>query len=235
MSKRNKIKWRDKDLRELERIVRNYNAKLNRVAEKNPYIEDILPQKASIRELKKRIETRADFNRELNSLARFSRKGSEEIVYTEKGLPLTKYEVNETKLKTRIVNQKRSNERKRLGISEARGTMGQAENQNLRPKNFNLNKNGKEWEKFVESLDKEIRGNFKGELLEGYKNNYISALRRNLGEGGEKLAKMLEGVDPETLYNNSVSNPLLSLDFIYDPLEFETIISAKMEAWGEVI
>lgn len=235
MPKKHTIKWRDKDIKELNRVVRNFNAKISRVAKKNPNQAEFLPDKVSVQSLKGRIGTRQDFNREIASLKRFSRRGAEKIEVTESGLTLTQYEIKEVKNKVRITNIKRTVERKKLDIDETRGTMGQVSERGLRPKVFSLNKSQKEWEKFVESLEREISSNFKLEQLEKYKENYLNGLIENLGQKGEELANLLKDVSPEKLFTNSVTNPLLSIDFIYDPLELETIIDAKIEAWQEVI
>lgn len=233
MPKKYNIRWRDKDVKELNRVVRNFNRKVERLRKKNPNEAEFLPEKISVKSLRGTIGTRQDFNRELNSLKRFSKRGSEKLITTETGLTLTEYEIKEAKIKTRIVNQKRSLERKRLKIDTKRGTMGQASSQNLKPKTFSTNKTAKEWEKFVESLEKEISSNFKDEQLENYKRNYLMGLIENLGGKGEELAKLLENVDAKKLFELSVSNPLLSIDFIYDPLELETIVDAKIETWKQ--
>lgn len=235
MAKKPSMRWRDKDNREMQRIVNNYNAKLRRLEKKNPEIAEYLPEKMTMKKLRSKIETRQDFNRELNSLARFSRRGAEKLVEGPKGLKVTQYEVDEAKTKVRIVNIKRAYERKKLGFSPEKGNMGQIESQNLQPKKFSLNKTPREWEKFMETLDKEVATNFKANQLEKYKENYLKGINENLGEKGEELAKLLDTLEPEALFTHSVTNPLLTIDFIYDPLETETIINAKIEAWKEVM
>ena len=76
MSGKNSIRWRESDLKELRRLVKNHNAKLTRQREKlieqdKRYQASQLPQKASVRELRKAIETRKDFNREIDNLQNF--------------------------------------------------------------------------------------------------------------------------------------------------------------------
>jgi len=235
MPKKSQIKWRDKDIKELNRIVRNFNAKISRVAKKKPNQAEFLPDKISVKALKGRIGTRQDFKREIASLQRFSKRGAEKIEVTESGLTLTQYEIKEVKNKVRITNIKRAVERKKLGVTEREGVMGQVTERGLRPKVFSLNKSQKEWEKFVQSLEREIGSNFKLEQLEKYKENYLNGLIENLGTKGEELATLLKDVPAEKLFSNSVTNPLLSIDFIYDPLELETIIDAKIEEWTQII
>ena len=235
MARNPNINWRDKDLKEMQRIVKNYNAKISRLEKKNPDIKQYLPERVSMKSLKSNIETRKEFNRELNSLKRFSKNGVEKIVETPKGLKLTEYEIKEVKNKVRIVNIKRTAERKKLGFSPERGTMGQISERGLQPKNFSLNKTPKEWERYLRSLKKELSSNFKQDQLEKYKENYLKGITNNFGTKGEELATYLENIDAETLYNNAVADSLLTIDFIYDPLEAETIINAKLNAWKKAL
>ena len=77
-----KIRWSEADDKEFKRVVKNYNAKINRLAKKDPKNAKSLPAKITskdITQLKELIGNRQEFNRELNSLKRFSNKGSEDI------------------------------------------------------------------------------------------------------------------------------------------------------------
>lgn len=76
MAKRNNIRWRDSDLSELRRITKNYNAKLARqraklIDQDKRYQASQLPAKASVRDLRKTIETRRDLNSELERMQNF--------------------------------------------------------------------------------------------------------------------------------------------------------------------
>jgi ATP-dependent Lon protease len=233
MSKGHNIKWRDKDVAELQRVVRNFNAKIARVAKKNPTSAPFLPEKISVKDLKSKIGTRQDFNRELKSVKRFSNKGVENVQTTPSGLTLSKYEIKEAQIKTRIVNAKRSAEVKKLGLSVQAGTMGQIKSQNLKPKKFSLDKSPKEWDKFVESLEKEIKSNFKAEQAETYKKNYLKAIKDQLGGDGYDLYKYVEKLDPMHIVKHGTSNPILSIDFKYDPQDAETIAEVALNEWME--
>lgn len=76
MPPRNNIRWRENDLAELRRVVKNYNAKLTRQRKKlieddKRYQASQLPKKASVAELRKTIGTRRELNRELNQMQNF--------------------------------------------------------------------------------------------------------------------------------------------------------------------
>lgn len=53
MSKYNKIQWRESDKKELARLTKNFNAKLEYQLKKNPELKDVLPEKVKVRDLKK--------------------------------------------------------------------------------------------------------------------------------------------------------------------------------------
>jgi len=234
MSKGNNIKWRDKDIAELQRVARNFNAKIARIAKTNPSKAPFLPEKISVKDLKSKIGTRQDFKRELNSAKRFSRKGAEKVQTTPTGLTLTNYEINEAKIKTRIVNTKRTNELKKLDIDIKAGNMGQISSQNLKPKKFSLNKTAKEWDKFVESLEREIATNFKKDMVELYKTNYLEAIKNFLGEDGYDLHQYIQSMDAEHVYRNSINNPILSIGFTSDPLPTDMIVDHALNEWMEI-
>ena len=124
MSKQHKIKWRESDNKELARVVKNFNAKLARIEKKNPEYSKYLPKfsktvydedigediivftnRLTVNQLKELINTRQDFNREINALKRFSRRGAEEIVEipgTDNNIKTTKWQ--RTEMRRRLVN-----------------------------------------------------------------------------------------------------------------------------------
>ena len=148
MAKYHRIKWRDDDLQELKRVVRNYNAKINRLARKDPKNKNVLPDKVSVGQLKELINTRQDLKRELNSLKRFSRRGAEEIVTipgNDYNLRITKWQQVEMNRRVAIINRRRETRLKlieetemtsrgeKLGYTRGDLGMGKLEEVALRP------------------------------------------------------------------------------------------------------
>ena len=56
------VERRSQDKKELARIVKNFNAKIDRVKKKNPDIT-YLPEKMKMRDVKASFESRGDFNK----------------------------------------------------------------------------------------------------------------------------------------------------------------------------
>lgn len=75
MARKPKIRWRKSDEEELKRVVKNFNAKISRLEKKDPKNKNALPQRITQKELKDMIVTRQDYNREIKSLKRFTKRG----------------------------------------------------------------------------------------------------------------------------------------------------------------
>lgn len=128
MPRHYQIQWRDSDEQELRRVVRNFNAKLNRLEKKNPSEAKYLPKfpkiemidgeefvtftnRLSVSQMKELIHTRQDLKRELNSLKRFSKRGAETLVQapvTEyENVKLTKWQKTEMNRRVGYINRRR--------------------------------------------------------------------------------------------------------------------------------
>lgn len=123
MAKYYRIRWTNEDIKELKKTVTNFNAKISRVAKKNPSIKNLLPEKVSASELKELINTRNDLKRELNALKRFSKRGAEQITSIPNntiGTRATKWQILELNRRTAIVNRKRLARASELGMLPAK-------------------------------------------------------------------------------------------------------------------
>ena len=249
MSKRYNIRWRDKDEQELQRVVNNFNNKIRRVSKKNQALVDFLPKKVSVKDLKSKITTRSDFNRNLKSLKRFSEKGAEKLVEPKNKLkptkiekeileaetPLTNYMLKERRIKTRTVNASRAKELKALNVSAKLGNMSTIEKANLKPKQLVLSKSQEAWNKFDESLDKEIQSNFKEQGYQAYKDNYLKGLKNDVNDIDDRVFNMVKDLDAKELFDKSVSNPRLQIKFHYDPLDDGVVEDTLFEEWSNIL
>lgn len=236
MPKQYNIKWRGSDTTALQRAVKNFNAKLTRLIAKNPSNVRYYPEKVSIRDIKSRIATRADFNREINKLSRFSLRGAEKLTTTPTGVKLTKYERKEIGIMTGVINRKRKQEIERLGLTLEKGLKTQVKKQSLTPKKRLETVQPRDFEKFVESLEKEMASTFNKQQKEKYVSNYFKGLYNQLGaERANKIVSLLEQQSPDFIVDNSLGNPFLTIDFIYDPHEAETRANAIYEIWSSLL
>ena len=235
MPKQPDIKWRNKDLAKLERILNNFNAKIRRVKKKKPKIAEFQPETIKLSALKNAISSRRDFNNEIKALQRYSKRGSEEVVSGKRGLTLTVWKKNEVAIKTATLNRKLTAEIKRAGISAEKGTAQLIEQQNLRHKKFSIDKTEKEFEKFTAMVEKRLIDKDREKKLKEYHQNYKDAITNFLGEEGDNLLKFIEGVTNfEKFFLNSLSDPLLNIGFISDPLEARTIAEKALNNWKKI-
>lgn len=230
MQKRYNIKWRDTDEKELAKAVRKFNAKRTRLLKQVPELEEFLPPKASTKEIRKSVQTRRDLKNELNSLERFMRKGAEKPIVTKEGIKTTVYEKKEISIKVRAINQRRASELKKAAPSTEKGTMGTVRENNLKPKQYDIDKIKKsDWKKFVESVEKQSKDSYASDRYDRYKENFIKGLENAFGEKGSELIEIAKQIDAETLTQMYYDDPILQIDFIYDPLEMQVKIDAMEE------
>lgn len=230
MQKRYNIKWRKNDEKELAKAARKFNAKRTRLIKKNPKMQEYLPHKISTKKMKDEIKTRQDLKNVLNSVERFMRKGTEKPIITKGGVKTTAYEKKEIEIKVRAINARRAAERKRANVSTEKGTMGTIRENNLRPKQVDINKIKKsDWEKFKESVEKQSRDSYFQDKYERYKENLLKGLENAFGEKGKVLQEIAKQIPAEQLTQMYYDDPILQIDFIYDPLEMDVKIDAMTE------
>ena len=195
MPKYHSIKWRDSDTKELSRVVRNYNAKINRLIKKNPQIENVLPEKVTVAQLKELINTRQDLKRELNALKRFSKRGAEEIVVipdTDYNLKITKWQKTEMKRRIAVINRRRAKRHseisslemtsrgEKLGYTREQLGMGKATEVSLRPmRAFTQKMNQADLKWKWRGIMKEIQSDYFDQKDYRLRLNYIKALEEN--------------------------------------------------------
>ena len=240
MSKQPKIKWREEDTKELTRIVKNFNAKLNRLIKKNPENSNILPSfynektrtfenKISVEQLKNMITTRQDLIRELNSLKRFSKRGAEMIVDApdnDYGSRTTKWQRTEMNRRIGVINRRRKNRLDtlnavemanasgKLGYTVGQLAMGTASKNALNPmKSFTpgMNQSDIKW-KFRAILN-ESRSDYFHDKDQQLRENYIAGLSQNYR--GSDIADVIEKIN-----SMDINEFLLKFEAKGDAFEF---------------
>lgn len=237
MPKRNSIKWRKQDIQKITNLVRTFNAKITRTLKAHPDWAEYLPERLTTTDVKNRIETRQDFNRELKSYQRFMKKGAEMPILSQTGIKTTKWQKKEVGYKVAQINRARTIEAKKANVSTYKGTMGTIESNNLKHKKYDINKIKKsDWEKYLQTVDKQIKANYKTDKMKKYKENYLRAILENLGdsEKAQELYNYVSNLDPEMMYYVYYDDPILQIQFTSDPLPSDTIASSALEHWRSV-
>lgn len=112
MSRKYKIRWQESDAERLNKAVKNFNAKIKRIAKKYPEIEKALPETVKVGDLKQIINTRADLNREINSLTRFTKKrgfniDKDIVSYGDYNIKMTRWQKSEINRRVAVINRRR--------------------------------------------------------------------------------------------------------------------------------
>ena len=207
-------------------MARNFNAKLSRLIKKNPENRNILPQfynenteqfesKVTIDMLKDVINSRQDYNRMINMLKRFSRKGSETIVespYNEYGTRTTKWQRQEMNRLAGIVNRRRQARLDRLNMVEMMNSegelgytlgqmfgMGLASINKLQPtRAFTPSQSQADLKYKQRALLKEASTQYHRNRDEILKDNYIKALSENYAADDIKdVVKSIRNMNPD--------------------------------------
>ena len=172
---------------EINRAVRNFNAKISRL-EKLDNENIIIPEKVKVSDFKKGYDTRRDLRRQLNYLKMFSKRGSEEKIITSGGYETSKYQYAVTKREsarvksnlTRQINTYLKIEPTVFGKSQGfqRMQLEDSKLSNLRAKRKALDKNllklnAEEYNRYLELLNRQMQSSYKDRI---FKENYIEML-----------------------------------------------------------
>ena len=122
MGKQHKIRWQEADKKELAKAVKNFNAKISRLEKKiDPKLKNALPERVTMKKVKELIYTRKDLERELDSLHRFTDRGSEQLVTipdNDYNLQITKWQKDDMKRRKAIINRRRNKKAKEIAEIE---------------------------------------------------------------------------------------------------------------------
>lgn len=232
MPKQYNIKWRDIDTQKLSKAVRNFNQKRRRLIAKNPELERYLPTPKSVRTLKKEIKTRSTFNNVINSLKRFSKKGSEKLISLKSGVVVTKYEKQEARYNFLRKERFKANIRKQANVSTEKGTMGTIREMNLAPSKFNIETvDSKRWRKFFNSLEKQGRSEYYTDKDKQYARNYKIALKQELGKFGDDILTLLDKIDFSVIVDGYYDEASLEINEPYTEKDKEENANYIYENW----
>lgn len=218
MSKQHKIRWSEQDTNELNRAIRNFNAKVTRLSKNNPEISNILPEKVSAKEIRKLIDTRQDLKREINMLKRFSKRGSEAIVTiddTEHNIRMTKWMKTEMNRRIGIINRKRqkrledieklemTSRGKKLGYTRGQLGMGSTIRASLEPmKAFYYTMENFDVKRRWKSILKQSKDDYFTQQDFSMRENFIKAIQENFHyENVSDIVNAIQNMDIKEFFN----------------------------------
>lgn len=243
MSRKSKIRWRESDLKELQRVINNYNNKIYRTKKNHPELVDVLPQRMTKKEAVAAIETRADFKRLTASLQRFSKRGAEKAVTSKRGAKSTEWAVDEFKRKQRLENSRRKREREKIeskevkiagkGQGRTRAEMGSIKENSLKPskKKFE-NMSQKEWDLARKNMDRLLNATEREKKRQEMRENYLKGLTENgFLDDCPELENFIRGVDIDTFYETVQTDETATFFFYKDPIAYRTRLDTLVDTW----
>ncbi len=216
------IRWRKQDEAELQRAVNNFNAKVRRWEKKGL---EHLPERESKRQIQDRIVTRQDFNREINRLRRFSRRGAEKPRELESGVVVSEWEYKEMANARRFANINRTYRKKRLqnlfeqeGMSTAKAKATVERNRsNIYKLQVKPEKTARDLTEFHRSFERMLTS--AGESVTKtdlqYKKNLIKALDEVFGKDGRFIQKYVKSQSADRLVYLLYTKPETSIEDLY--------------------
>ena len=152
----------DKSLnQEINRTIKNFNQKIARLEKQE---RELLPSKITKKELKESVYTRAELNRKLKELQRFSKRNAEDIITTSGGARLTKYDYQNIKQENARIKRNITREINRLRVEKPKifGKLQSSTFSEMGDSDYlNLVARRKALEKNINKLSKDEFGRFK--------------------------------------------------------------------------
>ena len=225
------IRWRESDIREIQRIRKNYNAKITRL-EKKGFTGDQMPERITQKQIMSEFVTRQDYRNFLKEAKDFTTKGAERLVEF-KGHQMPEYEKKRIIRMQQSVQQQKTAKRSRL--SAEAGNLTNASETEVRPINTQRKRTSKEWDKYVKALEAQFSAKERILSAEKYKEQYLKNVKNLLGKDGEKLYNFIEKQDALTIAGGYQHDAVLSIKFTSDPIKPREIADSAMDGWKKYI
>ena len=189
---------------ELQKAVRNFNAKIKRLESVDREIA--IPEKESITAIKNRVTNKWELNREIDKLERFTKRNAEELIQNKSGVVLSRWEFENIQREQRRLNARLTREIERYGslqpkvygkkepatyaqMGDGKLTMLKAKKQAL--SNKRLSKINMQQLKSLQTNINKLNANYRSTKKATFYNNYLDGTILNLsyyiGYDNEKI------------------------------------------------
>lgn len=228
------IKWTKGDAIRLGRAIADFNKAVKALETEIDKL--YLPELKEYREARSVIKTRAELQRIIKSMQRFTKYAEEpELVTLPSGEIMTKWEKRELDIARGVQIRKINSELKKIERADKpyrsdRQKELEAERDKLR----NIYKlGGVFFEKAKANVFKKASKDYEIHRLMIYKNNYINTLKKYENfKNYQMLVDYLEKMSPKAFYEKSQSVPQLDdLTYISDQTMAETEFNSFVEMW----
>lgn len=234
MGKAVNIKWRRADEDLLRRTVKNFNAKISRVAKAYPELAKYQPEKANFKELRKQLQQlpRSEFKKEIARMQRYSVKGAEKIREADTGGFVTNYSFREITIYRQTINREKAKRRKEKQFTGEKAMEGNKfiseREADLLPERQPKRLTEAGWRNVEMRLYRQQRADYREARQEQYRENILTAVSRVYG-GGSVVLWALSKLTAQQLIDFYYESPYLSFDYIYSEQERQIIEDTILE------
>lgn len=235
-------KWTGERIQKFRNAIRNYNRALNKQRRADPFGAVYLPENLNVSDYiySRPFENARQANDFLNSLRRATRKGAFQPVMNEKGVAVSKWELNEAKLKARrdyrrVISaaEKAREEAKKMRGKARRRKMIEAERLHdiatmTKPDFQNWGREGAK--KYMEALKRTNNLELLQESDRKYKENYLKKIKEAFGEDNP-IAKMVEKVDASMIAASYYADPYLDFQVFYMDDDLDDYYESLLSHW----
>lgn len=197
--------------------------------------ESYAPPERTVSELLRNNRTLRELRQEIRNLRGITSRSGRRIVKGEQGAETLTYTLKETERLNRERNARREERREKFGDVTFQPGYGESQERiRQTPKEVNFNQRSEQsWESFLKQLGKELERD-ENALDMQYKENYLTALEKNLGsEFANEVRELLREIRGDELYMFSLRMDyygVFSVDFPYAPLDIETRMNEIVSA-----
>lgn len=235
-------KWNSLNMKKFRNAIRNYNRALNKQRRNDPYGAVYLPDNINSSEFffTTRFANAQEANDFLNSIRRAARPGAFQPVMNDKGVAVSKWQLNEAKLKARrdynrVIRRakKMLEEAKRLRGKKRARMLIQAER--LKDVATKTSPQFEQWGResaaaYMKALERTNNLKVLQESDERYKKNYLEIVREKYGKGSA-LEKLISGMSAEIVAASYFADPYLHFEIFYMEDDFEDYMATLQEHW----
>lgn len=235
------IKWRKEDEKKLSRAIQKFNTSLTRLSKLYPEIADagLYPDRLTVKGVRDRILSRADYNREIARIERWFSKGARDIV-TKGGIKMTRYSYQEAVYDYRrqlnaykkSMAEAHNNLRKQAQLGNAPISPSQKLEELEKRRNDNSENNNEtqenlenSWAMYLLNLSKRSSDQYILETNNLFYSNYVKSLYENFTpEHANDIQALMYTLNLTgyEMYLLTTINPDLDIEYIYGPEKEES-------------
>lgn len=237
ITKKSEIKWREKDILNLRNAVRQFNSKLTRLEKQGKNLEMFMPERKNVKELKKAITSRDEYNKTIQSMKSFLKKGAEDIKISEKGLAVTKWEIQQVRNMEARARHLHNKYLEQMKKGTEKITTSKGEEEQALP-TFDFSKRSiADYQRYLKILKQRVSGDYYIDKQNLYLVNYIRSIYKRYGktEKVDELVDHLLNLGADEVVRQFYQNIELTIEFTYDlTLSDDQLFDKLKEKWFEI-